>query len=291
MAYSQFHDGFWTDPEIRELSSDDKLLLTWFITNPYRHYSGVYFFEFDSISKQTGLSEKTITKGMDTLSASKFIKYNPKFSMVWVIKMARHEVRKNEKTEQYSEKQTKGIANHFQTLHKCPLIKDFLEYYDTLSIPYGWGIRQEEVKEEAKEETEAEEKDISSPLRGAGIPYQQIIDLWNTYAPASLPRASLIEKRKPKIKAAWNSYPDLEWWKSLFTDLILSPWHSHQDSWQGNSFDWVLKNRTEMREKLSAKKGNGRKNTKLSPTMQALVDWNQDQDRKEEIIDVEQADI
>lgn len=27
MSYSQFHDAFWTDPEIRVLSSDDKLIL------------------------------------------------------------------------------------------------------------------------------------------------------------------------------------------------------------------------------------------------------------------------
>ena len=170
MAYSQFHDGFWTDPEIRELSSDDKLLLTWFITNPYRHYSGVYFFEFDSISRQTGLSEKTVRKGIDTLSELKFIKYNAKFSMVWVVKMARHEVRKNDKTDNYSEKQTKGIANHLQTLHKCPLIKDFLEYYDTLQIPYGWGIRQEEeeVKEKAKAKEEEELEDIANPVLQTG---------------------------------------------------------------------------------------------------------------------------
>ena len=90
MAYSQFHDGFWTDPEIRQLCSDDKMIFVWFITNPYRHYSGVYFFEFDSISKQTGLPEKTVRKGIDTLSIGYgFIKYNPKFSMVWVIKMVK----------------------------------------------------------------------------------------------------------------------------------------------------------------------------------------------------------
>ena len=91
MAYSQFHDGFWTDPEIRKLTADETLLLAWFITNPARHYSGIYFFEFGNIQNQTKLSEKTILKGIDTLSKRfRFIKYNPEFSMVWVIKMARH---------------------------------------------------------------------------------------------------------------------------------------------------------------------------------------------------------
>ena len=156
MAYSQFHDGFWTDPEIRQLSSDDKMLLIWFITNPARHYSGIYFFELESISKQTGLPEKTVIRGIDTLSAIGFLKYNSKFSMVWVKKMARHEVVKSEKTGIYSDKQTKGIANQFDKLHKCPLIKDFLDYYSDMDIPYRYGIRQEEVEVEVKEKTETE---------------------------------------------------------------------------------------------------------------------------------------
>jgi hypothetical protein len=164
VAYSQFHDGFWTDPEIRQLSSDDKMILIWFITNPDRHYSGIYFFELESIGKQTGLPEKTVRKGIDTLSAIGFIKYNPRFSMVWVRKMARHEV-KSEKTGIYSEKQTKGIANHFEKLHKCPLIKDFLEYYPDMNISYTYGIRQEEVEVEVKEEAEEKDTPLNPPQK------------------------------------------------------------------------------------------------------------------------------
>jgi hypothetical protein len=155
LAYSQFHEGFWTDPEIRKLSPDEKLIFTWFITNPSRHYSGLYFFEFENIGKQTGLSEKSVRKGIDTLSASGFIQYNQKYSMVWVKKMARHEIRRSEKSGLYSEKQTKGVANHFQTLHNCPLIGDFLSYYPEMKIPYRYPIRQEEEKEEIKKEEES----------------------------------------------------------------------------------------------------------------------------------------
>lgn len=126
----------------------------WFITNPYRHYSGLYFFEFASISRQTGLSEKTVRKGMDTLSEYGFIKYSPMFSMVWVRKMACHEIKRSDKTGLYSEKQTKGVANHFQTLHNCPLIKDFLNYFSDMEIPYRYPIPQEEEKEELKTEEE-----------------------------------------------------------------------------------------------------------------------------------------
>ena len=105
------------------------------------------------------------------------------------------------------------------------------------------------------EERRGEKRKASSP---PAPPYQKIIDLWNAHAPELLPRASLTETRKPKIKTAWKEHPDLEWWKVLFADISLSSWHSHRDKWRGCSFDWILKKRTEMREKLDAiKKSNG----------------------------------
>jgi hypothetical protein len=69
----------------------------------------------------------------------------------------------------------------------------------------------------------------SAKRKSETIPYQAIIELWNTHAPEPLPRASLTDKRKPKIKAAWKEYPSLDWWRELFSDIALSPWHSHQD--------------------------------------------------------------
>lgn len=271
MSYSQFHDGFWTDPEIRALSSDDKLLLTWFITNPYRHYSGLYFFEFDSIQKQTGLSEKTIIKGIDTLSALKFIKYNSKFSMVWVIKMARHEVRKNEKTENYSQLQIRGIANHFITLHKCPLIGDFLSYYETLSIPYARGIRQEEEEEKTEEENNTPPTPRKRKRENEKIPYEIIREAWNQFAPLLLPRSiALNDSRKRLIEQAWIEHPSIEWFQEFFKDINLSDHHSgRNDKGWKPEIDWILKNRLKLQEKILAAKSQNTPNPttkKHSPT-------------------------
>ena len=107
------------------------------------------------------------------------------------------------------------------------------------------------LKVKKRNESLKEGKEKKSPS-GGDTPYQQIIDLWNSCKPPNLPAAQLTEKRKPKIKTAWADYPDLEWWRALFADLGLSDWHSHRDKWEGNSFDWMVKNRTEMREKLDA---------------------------------------
>lgn len=103
-------------------------------------------------------------------------------------------------------------------------------------------------------QSKVEESKGKNPL----TPFQKIIAAWNTLKPELLPKAELTDKRKPKIKAAWKEHPDIGWFESLFADISLSSWHSHRDRWQGCSFDWILKNRTEMREKLDAiKKSNG----------------------------------
>ena len=89
----------------------------------------------------------------------------------------------------------------------------------------------------------------------SNVPYQEIVDSWNQNAPPALPRVSkLTDKRRKKIKPAWKDYPNLEWWRTLFTDIRLSDWHSGRDSWKGADFDWVLNRRTELRETLDALK-------------------------------------
>ena len=237
MAYSQFHDGFWTDPEIRGLSSDDKLILAWFITNPYRHYSGVYFFEFNSIATQTGLSEKNIRKGIDTLSKMGFIKYNLKFSMVWVVKMFKWRLKTNSDSEKgiaISKQQLKGIANHFVLLHKCPLIKDFLEYYGDLGIPYQYPIdthaRKEEVKEEEKEK-EKEKDIIASPKKdnGDALPF------------FSCPFFDVLPDYRQKL---FKEYP-------LLTDDLLRKEFSKME-------DWITDNRAKKKFKANGQLGNPR---------------------------------
>ena len=227
MAYSQFHDGFWTDPEIRKLSPEEKMVFIWFITNPSRHYSGVYFFEYENISKQTGLSKITAEKGIDTLSRLKFIKYNPDFSMVWVRKMARYEVRRSEKTGLFSHLAVKGIANHFQTLHNCPLIQDFMAYYPDLDIPYLYPIRQVEVEIEE----EIKSKDISSPSKSKKIKKEKTpipedfgisesVKAWaQKHGFGQLDEHLAALKRK----AAMNGYTYLNW-DAAFMEAIREDW-------------------------------------------------------------------
>lgn len=132
MSYKSIDETFWTDPKIKQLNINTKYLFLYLITNPHTHYSGLYYLPTQMISVETGLSEDEIRIGFDTLSKGRHIHYDWSFSVIWIINMCRYQV-KNIKNE---DKKYRGIATHFETLHKCPLIKDFLEHYYTLQIPY-----------------------------------------------------------------------------------------------------------------------------------------------------------
>ncbi|MBW1987533.1 MAG: hypothetical protein JRI50_09995 [Deltaproteobacteria bacterium] len=91
--------------------------------------------------------------------------------------------------------------------------------------------------------------------KAAPVPYQEIADAWNENAPENLPRvANLNDKRRRMLKAAWKDYPDLEWWRSYFSDIQYSDWHAGRKEWTGADFEWAVKNRAKLREFLSVRK-------------------------------------
>jgi hypothetical protein len=132
MSYKLIHETFWTDPKVKELSVKNKLLFLYCITNPHSHYSGIYYLPTSVIKEETGLSKKEIRYGIDTLSERYLVKYDPQISCIWVVKMLKFQAQ--------GEKQLKGIENHLKTLHNSSLIKDFLDYYAELQIPYQYPI-------------------------------------------------------------------------------------------------------------------------------------------------------
>lgn len=132
MAYKTIDETFWTDPKVRGLSVNNKLLFLYLITNPHSHYSGLYYLPMSVMALETGLKQIEVRRGIDTLSKGYIVKYDDDFQVVWVVKMALYQAK--------GEKMMAGIANHFGRLHNCPLIKDFLKFYNTLSIPYACTI-------------------------------------------------------------------------------------------------------------------------------------------------------
>lgn len=134
MAYKIITEGFWTDPKIKKLSSESKLLFLYLITNPHSHFTGIYYLPKEFIRIECGLSDRGIDRGMGGLSGLFLCDYDDINSVIFVRKMLKYQ----SCNQFYNDKQIKGIANHLRTLHNSCLIADFLKEYSDLKLDFSY---------------------------------------------------------------------------------------------------------------------------------------------------------
>jgi hypothetical protein len=294
MRYQKIFSQIWFDEKFAALTPMQQRLYLYILTCPHGNLTGCFVLKSGYACADLKSLQKDFEKDLAKLVEMGLVKYCQTHELILIPNFLKYNPITNPNQKKAAIKLIKQMPKSQLLLHLKGLIKGLPEEL--------WeGIREGVSKPETETETETEldlelnnkyiyKRYISSPSppdeaqdappadidsrkakRKNTIPYQQIIDLWNKHAPQPLPRATLTEKRKPKIRTAWQEYPSLDWWKDLFSDIVYSPWHSHQDRWQGNSFDWMLKNRTEMREKLNALKARAEPAPR-GPTMNADTD-------------------
>ncbi len=133
MAYKTIHETFWTDPKLKKkLTPIDRYLFCYFITCPSAHFSGLFYLPKKLISDETGISDRGIDRGMDTLMHTQIIRYDDERDIVFVRKMLKYQI----KDANLTETQKQGLINHFNKLHNTPLIKDFLDFWSHLKLDY-----------------------------------------------------------------------------------------------------------------------------------------------------------
>lgn len=148
--YRAVETKMWSDPKFKNLSPNDKLLFIYFFTNQHAHLSGIYYLPPPVIQYETGLSESEIKKGIDTLSIPYLIHIDTPSDVIWVVNMLRY--------QSTSEKIMKHVATQLESLHKCPLIKHFLKYYEDLSIPYRYPIDTLSLQEQEQEQKQKQKQ-------------------------------------------------------------------------------------------------------------------------------------
>lgn len=120
--YRTIDAAFWTDPKVRSLSPDGRLLFLYLITNPHTHVSGIYYLPRNVMAHETGLIPKTVNTLCDTLSSAGFCGFDVQRELVWVKNMMKYQGR--------GEKNLKSAAHHIiEDLHNSPLIVDFAASY------------------------------------------------------------------------------------------------------------------------------------------------------------------
>lgn len=268
MSTARLDDDFWTDPKIEQLKPDEKLLFIWFFTNPYRNYSGLYKLPKPMISEQTGLSDTSINRGMDTLIDTKLISYDPIFKVVFVHSMLKRQLSKIEGQEKLSEKQIKGITNHLSTLHNCPLIQAFLDKYEYLGITFDITPIDTPIDTPIYTKSQSQSQYNINTLstettvdRSNGFKISNLAELWNEKAPPELARVNLPFKRPPKklkpLTAMISLYPDKSWWEGLIDKTYQSSFlrGKNDRGWKAN-FDFIVINAAEIKDGKYIDQGN-----------------------------------
>lgn len=120
--YRTIDSALWTDPKVKDLEPDAKLLFLYLITNPHTHVSGIYYILKTTIQTETKLTGKGIDRVSDILSRARLCRFDANLSLVWVCRMMEYQAR--------GEKARKSAAHHIiEDLHKSPLIMEFLREY------------------------------------------------------------------------------------------------------------------------------------------------------------------
>lgn len=140
--YRTVDAAFWSDPTIKSLEKDGKLLALYLITNPLSHLGGIYYLPEAIVIDETGIPKskldtlwhtlsdtpsdlETRTKSApDTHSVSGFALRDAKTQVVFVRRMFHYQGR--------GEKNERCVASHLKTLHKSFLIKHFLDAYPSV---------------------------------------------------------------------------------------------------------------------------------------------------------------
>lgn len=259
MAYARIEEGFWTDPKIKSLPLEGKMVAAWLFTNPHRHFSGLYYLPIVLIPHEIGVSVGVSEKILNVLEEQGFIKYSHEFSVVWVINMLRHQAGCNG-AGKLSSQQIKGIENHLSTLHGCPLIEEFTVRYKGLGVKYGGKIdtpidtpidikSQSQSQSKSQSQSQSQEKDLSAknPPTTPAVRFtvNDLALLWNEKKPPELASVHLPLKRPDKdmgkIKDALKRNPEREWWEQVVVRLQQSP-HCRGNNDRGwkASFDFMV---------------------------------------------------
>src|SRR5262245_22626761 len=87
LMYRVIDTALWTDPRVKALPTDGKLLFLYLITNSHAHVSGIYYLPAVTITHETGLAARRLDTLSDTLSRAGLASFDRSAEIVWVIKM------------------------------------------------------------------------------------------------------------------------------------------------------------------------------------------------------------
>lgn len=253
MSHARIAETYWTDPKIRRLSPEGKLLFLYLLSNPHRHYSGIYYLPTGLIPIETGLKGDTVKKELSALTDSKILLYDAETETIFIRKMFRYQAGWGDGLR-LTDKQKIGAVNHLKSLHQTCLIDNFLKEYSNLNLKFETPSKPHRNPTRRQSQSQSQSqykrlKDLSTePLTTHSVNSlnpDSLGFLWNEIKPPELSLVNLPLKRPPKdlakIKDAIKRNPDKAWWEKVILRLHQSP-HcrgKNDRGWKAN-FDFMV---------------------------------------------------
>jgi hypothetical protein len=202
MSYKIIKEEFWTDPKIKALSIKDRYLFLYLTTNPHSHFCGLYFISESTMGEDTGFSGSDLKKSMEELVRQDLARFDSVFSIVWVVNMLRHQILG---WPSISPKILKAISNHLHKLHGCPLIKEFIDYYYEIRVPYEFPRGVPAPPPPAPEkEGNGDDEDETPTTPTIKEQAQEIFEYWKTVM--NHPGADYSQTRQKRIENRLKKY-------------------------------------------------------------------------------------
>lgn len=149
--YRTIDARFWTDPKVRGLCPNAKLLFLYLVTNPHAHVSGIYYLPHITVHHESGIPVASLDTLYDTLSGSGLARIDRPNEVVWVVNMMGYQGR--------GEKNEISAANHMADLHNSPLIKDFCKKYPSVARRISHRVSDRVSKGDAVRATPEQEQE------------------------------------------------------------------------------------------------------------------------------------
>jgi len=147
--YRNVHVSFWNDTKIiDEMTPEDRYFMLYILSNPHTNQVGCYEISIRDISKETGYTEESVRKLLDRFEKKlKVARYSKKTKELLVLNWYKYNWTSSPKVRACIEKELKTVKN-----------KEFIEFINTVCIPYIYPMYTHTQEEQEKEQEEEQEK-------------------------------------------------------------------------------------------------------------------------------------
>lgn len=214
MAYRKIHDSFWTDPDIEELTPEQRYFYLYLLTNPACNQIGLFEFSVRRAVFETGYNRETIEKLLDHFEYLGKIVVSRETKEIVICNFYHHNKSNSPK-----------VITHVQQL--------LSNVKDRTLIQSIYDIDTVSQKEEEKEEEKTKEKETNIIRRDAELEsHQHLLALWNQLFDCNL---RMTESKHRQIRSRLRTYKPEE--------ILLAMKNRSQDTWlqgEGSKFfsDW-----------------------------------------------------